>query len=51
MCRVVSDPTHLCRMGVGLVSDVSGSVGSDTFASDGCRIGIGLVSDVSGGVG
>ena len=51
MCRVVSDPTHLCRMGVGLVSDVSGSVGSDTFVSDGCRIGVGLVSDVSGGVG
>ena len=38
-------------MGVGLVSDVSGSVGSDTFVSDGCRIGVGLVSDVSGGVG
>ena len=89
MCREVSDPTHLCRigvgcvgwcrirhicvrlvsdwcrirhicvglvsdwcqMGVGLVSDVSGGVGSDTFVSDGCRIGVGLVSDVSGGVG
>ena len=43
MCRVVSDPTHLCRMGVGLVLDVSGSVGSDTFVSDGCRIGVGCV--------
>ena len=62
MCRVVSDPTHLCRMGVGLVSDVSVGVGSDTFVSDWCRIGVGLVSDwcqmgvglvsdVSGGVG
>ena len=29
MCRVVSDPTHLCRIGVG----------SDTFVSDRCRIG------------
>ena len=38
MCRVVSDPTHLCQIGVGLVSDW-------------CRIGVGVVSDVSGGVG
>ena len=30
-------------MGVGLVSDVSGSVGSDTFVSDLCRIGVGCV--------
>ena len=29
MCRVVSEPTHLCRIGVG----------SDTFVSDRCRIG------------
>ena len=59
MCRVVSDPTHLCRIGVGSVSaNLTGwcrmcriGVGSDTFVSDWCRIGVGLVSDVSGGVG
>ena len=38
MCRVVSDPTHLCRIGVGLVSDVSGGVGTDTFVSDWGRV-------------
>ena len=32
MCRVVSDPTHLCQIGVGSVSDW-------------CRIGVGSVSD------
>ena len=42
MCRVVSDPTHLCRIGVGWVSV---GVGSDTFVSDWCRIGVGSVSD------
>ena len=51
---LVSDPTHLCRIGVGSVSAGVGCVGSDTFVSDGCRMGVGwvldgcrLVSDVS----
>ena len=63
MCRIgvgcVGVGSDTC---VGLVSDVSGGVGSDTFVSDWCRIGVGLVSDwcrigvglvsdVSGGVG
>ena len=40
---MVSDPTHLCRIGVGLVSDVSVGVGSDTFVSDWRRISVGCV--------
>ena len=61
MCRVVSDPTHLCRigvgwclLGVGLVSDRCRMCRVFRVASDPthlCRIGVGLVSDVSGGVG
>ena len=52
MCRIGVDPTHLCRIGVGLVLDPTHlcriGVG---WVSDWCRIGVGLVSDVSGGVG
>ena len=52
MCRVASDPTQLCRIGVGcvgwcrmcrVVSEPTHlcriGVGSDTFVSDRCRIG------------
>ena len=58
MCRVVSDPTHLCRigvgwclLGVGLVSDRCRMCRVASDPTHLCRIGVGLVSDVSGGVG
>ena len=51
MCRIVSDPTHLCRIGVGSVSAGVGCVGLVSDPTHLCRIGVGLVSDVSGGVG
>ena len=52
MCREVTDPTHLCRMGVELVSDVSRwcrirQIGAGLVAEGG-RVGGGAVWDWCG---